>query len=397
MQTPDGRRRFRESWVVSLWMIAWLIAIDIGVNLAFGPKGNLPPGPGMQRYFEYGRSIEGKLARKLARGSAAESLILSSGWIDPAQYKTLPDRPQRGADLLVAAYGQSFTLNAVHAAAALDTRLTVRSVGGPGAPPNHSFAAYGEDTPLRKADVVVFGVLSSSIGQMGSLSGLIPMFENPAPFTYPRYRLQDGRLEAEQPVIRSEAAFRAALGGRSEQWLQFREQLRRSDRGYDRLSFDASPADASAIVRLLRRGWVAHRQSYDEGIYLPGQGFDPEAEEVKVLRAMLVELARQTRLRGERLVVLLLHTKGHRDHLHAVLESTLKQARIDYVSTHSLFSANDPGNFVRDGHYTDAANGKLSKALLELVRRPGGALCSDRAPDTAGAYSSPPPSECRKP
>jgi hypothetical protein len=220
---------------------------------------------------------------------------------------------------------------------------------------------------------------------MGSMSGLFSMFENPAPFAYPRYRLDAGRLVAEQPVLASEAAFRSALGSRSEEWHRFKEQLRRSDRGYSRLTFDDSFADASSTVRLLRRGWVAHRQTYDEGIYLPGKGFAPEAEEVKVLKAMLAELAQRTRARGERLIVLLLHTKGHGDHLNAVLEDTLKQARIEYISTHKHFSANDPGNFVRDGHYTESANGKLSKALLELIRQTGSASCNGRA------------SECRKP
>jgi hypothetical protein len=393
MQTPEVTRRRRESLVVSLWMLAWLIAIDIGVNLAFSPKGNQLPGPGLQRYFEYGRSIEGKLAR----GAATQNPILSAGWINPEELKKLPDRPRDGADVLVATYGQSFTMNAVLAAAALDTRMTVRAVGGPGAPPNHSYAAYVVDVPLRKADVVVFGVLSSTIGQMGSLSGLISMFENPAPFTYPRYRLDGGRLVGEQPVIGSEAAFRSALDSRSEEWRRFKQQLRHSDRGYSRVTFDDSFADSSSIVRLLRRGWVAHRQSYDEGVYVPGKGFDPEAEDVKVLQALLVDLAQQTRLRGERLIVLLLHTKGHGDHLHAVLEGTLKKARIEYVSTHSHFSANDPGNFVRDGHYTDTANGKLSKALLELIRRPNGGPCNGRPADVAGPQSSPPPGECRKP
>ena len=342
--------------------------IDIAVNLAFEPSASWGRAPDLKRYFEYGRSVEEKLARNMAEDPSKGGNILSVGWIDQEQMKQLPSRPQEGANLLVAAYGQSFTLNATSAAAKMDTRVTVRPFGGPGAPPSHSYAAYLADAPIRKADVVVFGVLSSTIGLMGSLSGLFSNFENPAPFTYPRYRLIGDRLSAESPLIRSEADFRTAFLRRSAVWQQFKAQLKQSDRGYDAFAFEESFADSSSIVRLIRRGWVAHLQAYDNGVFLRSGGFNPQAEEIKVLKAMLVDLARQTQARGERLVVLLLHTRGHADHLHAVLEGTLKQSNIEYVSTHTQFSANDPGNFMRDGHYTDAANNKLAAAVLSKLR-----------------------------
>ena len=121
-------------------------------------------------------------------------------------------------------------------------------------------------------------------------------------------------------------------------------------------------------MRLVRRGWVAHRQPYEEGVYDVVSGFNAEAEEVRALKAMLVDLKRRTCQRGERLIVLLLHTQRQSDHLHRALEGTLKQADLEYVSTHALFSANDARNFVPDGHYTQEANAKLAKALLALVR-----------------------------
>lgn len=357
-----------HSAVVVAWLLAWLLMIDVAVNLAFGPSANRGRAPELKRYFEYGRSVEGKLARKIAGDPSRGGNILSAGWIDQEQLKQLPDRPKEGANLLVAAYGQSFTLNATGAAAKMDTRITIRPFGGPGAPPSHSYAAYSADAPNMKADIVVFGILSSTIGLMGSLSGLFSNFENPAPFTYPRYRLIGDRLSAELPLIRSEAEFRAAFLRRSGAWEEFKAQLKQSDRGYDAFTFEESPADSSSIVRLVRRGWVAHHQAYDEGVYVPGEGFNPEAEEIKILKAMLVDLARQTQSRGERLVVLLLHTRGHADHLHAVLEGTLKQSKIEYVSTHDQFSANDPGNFLRDGHYTDDANNRFAAAVLKKLR-----------------------------
>lgn len=358
----------RSFVTVSLFALAWLALIDIAVNLAFGPA----PEPGQQpsalsRYFEYGRSIEGKLERMVADPKGA-GLILSAGWVDPTSLKALPDRPQQGANLLVGVYGQSFTFNAANDAVKMDGHITLRGVGGPAAPPNHSYAAYKADAPLRRVDAVLFGVLSSSVAHVSSMSGLFWMFENPAPFTFPRYRLADGRLSEELPLIRSEAAFKEAFTQRSTLWRDFTTQLKHSDRGYDPFSFETSIADASSIIRLVRRGWVAHSQAYDAGVYTPGLGFNAEAEEVRVLQAMVEDLGRRTRERGERLIVLLLHARGHSDHLYEVLKETLSRNGIDHISTHTLFSANDPANFVPDGHYAADANRLLARTLHEKLR-----------------------------
>lgn len=363
----------RSFVTVSLFALAWLALIDIAVNLAFGSA----PEPGQQpsalsRYFEYGRSIEGKLERMVADPKGA-GLILSAGWVEPAALKALPDRPQVGANLLVGVYGQSFTFNAANEAVRMDGHITLRGVGGPAAPPNHSYAAYKADAPLRRVDAVLFGVLSSSVAHVSSMSGLFWMFENPAPFTFPRYRLADGRLSEELPLIRSETVFKEAFTRRSTLWRDFTTQLKHSDRGYDPFSFETSIADASAIVRLVRRGWVAHSQAYDAGVYAPGLGFNAEAEEVRVLQSLVEDLGRRTRERGERLIVLLLHARGHSDHLYEALKEALTRNGIEYVSTHTLFSANDPANFLPDGHYAESANRLLAKALLKKLRSAQGA------------------------
>lgn len=359
---------WRQSAAIVAWSLAWLLATDVAVNLAFGVRGGTAQASGLSRYFEYGRSVEGKLARMVAADPKTGGQLISTGWIDPTILASKPSRPQAGHDLLVAVYGPSFALNAANEAAKLDSRITIRDVGGPNAPPSHSYAAYKSDAPLRKADVAVFGILSSGVPLMGSLSGLVWLFESPAPYTFPRYRVSGSELIEELPTLRTEADFRRAFGNGSAEWAAFKDQLRRSDRGYDRFTFDASIADSSSVVRLVRRGWVAHRQPYEDGVYDPITGFNVEAEEVRALRAMLVDLKRRTCERGERLVVLLLHTQRQSDHLHRALQSTLTQAGVDYVSTHTLFSANDARNFVPDGHYTHEANAELAKALLARVR-----------------------------
>lgn len=369
MTTALTASAWRQAAIVMAWTLAWLAVVDVGVNLAFGSRADgTGQGSALNRYFEYGRSVEGKLKRMVAADPRAGGQMISSGWIDPAELIAKPAQAQIGHDLLMAAYGPSFALNAANEAAVQDARITVRGVGGPNAPPSHSYAAYKTDAPLRRADVVVFGVLSSGVPLMGSMSGLVWLFESPAPYTFPRYRVSGDALVEELPTLRTEADFRRAFTSQPAEWIAFKGQLRRSDRGYDRFTFDASIADASSIARLVRRGWVAHRQPYEEGVYDALTGFDPESEEVRALKAILIDLRRRTCERGERLVVLLLHTQRQSDHLHRVLESTLTAQRIDYVSTHTLFSANDARNFVPDGHYTTRANADLGKALRTLVR-----------------------------
>jgi hypothetical protein len=186
------RRLFSNS---GFWLVAWLTVIDIGINLACCSSSSLSSSS-LRRYFDLGRSVESKLAHMVAASPVGDGQLLSAGWFNPEVLETLPDSPGDGSDLLMAIYGQSFTYMAAMEAARMDPQLTVRAVIGPNAPPSHSYAAYKADVSYRKADVVVFGILSSSIVQMGSLSALISLFENPPPFTFPRYRLIDGQLQA---------------------------------------------------------------------------------------------------------------------------------------------------------------------------------------------------------
>lgn len=355
----------RNSLLISLYVVLWLALADLVIGRVFAPAGGRVSE--LQRYFEYGRSVEGKLAQMMS--GERDGRIVEAGWIDEATLRRQPAERAPATNLLLSAYGQSFTFNAVNRVAEMDRGMTLRLAGGPGAPASHSYRTYMVDTSLRKADAVVFGVLSSTVGQMASISGLISMYGNPAPFTYPRYRLVGDRLEEELPVIASEAAFREAFSTRSAKWQSFRDQLSSSDKGFDRFTFDESWVDASVIGRLLRRGWVAHKDSYDKGVYTPEHGFDPDSEEVRVLARLLIEADAMARSRGERFIVLLLHTKGHGAQLHQVLRGTLERHRIEFISTHDLFSANDPGMFIPDGHYVPRANDALAEALRQRLRQ----------------------------
>lgn len=365
---PPARLRWGVSLRTALWVLVWLALIDIAVNLTLGTDTVTEDTPSLKRYFEYGRSIEGKLARMVAADPRNGGEMLSTGWIDDDWLRTLPAQREGDDDVMLAVYGQSFSHIASREAAQLDGRITVRGVGGPGAPASHSYAAYKADVKYRQADVVVFGILSWAVPTMGSMSGLISNFESPAPYSYPRYRVVDGKLQETVPVIGTEAQFRAAFTAQGDSWQRYKEQLRAHDRGYRAAVFDASWADHSAIARLLRRGWVSHARFYEDGVFEPGKGFNPESDEIRALQAIAVDMSKRTRDRGERLIVLLLHSQGHADYLYRVMAPTLEAHGIEFISTHALFSSNDASNYLFDGHYTAAANGRLARALQTAIR-----------------------------
>ena len=351
------------------WTLAWLAVLDVGTHLAVARLAGRRPDSGLVRYFEYGQSIETKLDHMTPLPpNTPDALILAAGWVDPEQWRDLPAQPQPGTNKLVALYGQSFAFNATRAAVRLDGHLTLRGIGGPAAPPDHSYAAYLADTGNTAADTVVFGILASSVPHMGSMTGLDWTFEHPAPFTFPHYRLVGGKLQEEAPTIRTEQQFRDAFARRSAAWRAFREQLARNDRGFDPITFDRTWLDKSQIVLLMRRGWAAHSQEYAPGVYDPVTGFAANSEQIGVLKAMLVDLAARTRARGQRLIVLLEQDQGYGDALFRALGPTLDDAHVESISTHTLFSANDPRNFQPDGHYTIEANELLAKKLQATIR-----------------------------
>ncbi len=351
------------------WTLAWLVVLDVCTSLAVARLAARNPDSGLVRYFQYGLSIEAKLDQmtRLPR-DAPDARIIPAGWLDPDQWRDLPTRPRPGTDKLVALYGQSFAFNATNEAVRLDGHLTLRGIGGPAAPPDHSYAAYLADTGNSGADTVVFGILASSVPHMGSMSGMDWTFEHPAPYTFPRYRLVGGHLEGEAPALRNEQQFRDAFAQRSASWRAFKTQLAHNDRGFSSVVFDRTWFDKSQIALLMRRGWVAHSQNYEDGVYDPVHGFSGSSEQIEVLKAILIDLAARTRARGQRLIVLLEQDQGYGDALFRALGATLDGAHVQFISTHTLFSANDPRNFQPDGHYTIEANELFAQQLQATIR-----------------------------
>jgi hypothetical protein len=364
MRSPDA-----SSTKVIVWVVIWLAVIDVAINFAFDSKrpwaGRVL---GLTRYFNYGRSIEGKLSDSLGPLVDKPNAIVHAGWIDPQQWVDLPSKANSNGDLSVAVYGQSFAFDAAKSMQEMDRHMTLRLIGGPAAPLSHSFAAYRSDSPTRNVDVVIIGILASSLAKSDSISALSWTFESPAPYTFPRFSLDYGKLIEVTPLITTESEFREAFRTRRETWRDFKEQLKVYDKGYSALSFNESILDHSALLRLMRRGWASSLRQYEnEERDVDGSPRYDQAQ-IQVAVELLRQLRQMTSAAGEQLVVVLLHDRGFDQTLYRALGPALDQMHVRYISTHQFFSSRDPGKFVSDGHYIEAANNMIAHELLRSIR-----------------------------
>jgi hypothetical protein len=355
---------------VGLGFISTLVALDVAINLLFPyPTDPLNTSPGaMNLYFDYGRSIEGKVSRQMGASDDTTAPIARVGWLDAHLGEGEAVRPVPGKPLLVAIYGMSFAGNVGEALVKLDPGITLRVIAGPSAPPSFSFAAYEADRDRHQAKVVILGILASSVKGMGAMTGMTWGAEVPAPYTFPKYRLEKGQLKAIQPEVRSLAECRAALS-QPQQRDAFVDQLRAQDQFFDSFVFEKNLLDASAIVRMIRRAWAKSHQDNVTSQIHTSTGFNPDWDQTPVLKRMVEEFA-ATAKRDDRLpIVLLFNDQGYDDHLYQLLKPTLEQNKIPFVSSHDLAPATDRSNFVADGHFTPAVDQRLAERVLAVVNR----------------------------
>ncbi|MEL6552692.1 MAG: hypothetical protein AAFQ63_04405 [Cyanobacteria bacterium J06621_11] len=378
--SKQAKKERKQAWLrlgkAGLWLALWLGLIDLGINLFFPYPTDVRKANPLSQYFEYGRSIEGKLNRMIKDTVEDSAPIVEAGWIEPNRWRKLHQTPLAGDDLLVASYGMSFSEDVAIALTEIDNQMTQRIVVGPSAPANHTFASFIADTEGQNADVAVFGVLASSVKRMGSLSGTSWTPENPAPYTYPYYSLDNEQnLVAVVPSIQTADEFIEAFNQRNEQWQQLKQQMKQYDQSFDPLVFYHNISDRSAIVRLIRRGW-AHRakQLAKTALYDPEQGFNPDASEIQTLNVLLSEFARIAKAADQQPIVLLINDQGYGDHLYQVLSPQLDELDIDVLSTHSIASADDPSHFLEDSHFTAEVNREIATVLQQMIRNPQSSL-----------------------
>ena len=355
---------------ITAFTILWLVVIDIAVNVVFRyPSVASKRRPNaFQGYFEYGRSVEGKLARMVGPTKETSSKLVSCGWLTPETYAEQPPRAVEAGGLLVALYGSSFVYMAGEQLPVLDPTITVRLVSAPGAPVGQSYAAYLMDRDWQEAEVVVLGILASLVRSIPTMTYMTWGFDGALPYTYPRFSCHGDVLEEIWPVIRDEAGLREGLQD-PVMWSAFLAQLKEHDAFYSPVLFRGRWADASACVRLVRRAWAKHcEKSFEHGI-MDGSGFVQDSEPVVTLNAIIASFAASARSDGRLPIVLLVHDFGYGDYLYRAVEKTVQLYSIVTVSTHWICSAADPTNYdpADGGHFTKEANSLVAKSILDTI------------------------------
>ena len=120
-----------------IFTFLWLSVFDIAINILFKPPSAGPQTAGsLQRYFDFGRSIEGKLRQTQHPDYIREDSLLLAGWSREQKGDTTPlDLPQLTSETIqVHGYGMSFSNRVLRRLGELDSRVFIRLSSGPGAP-----------------------------------------------------------------------------------------------------------------------------------------------------------------------------------------------------------------------------------------------------------------------
>jgi hypothetical protein len=202
---------------------------------------------------------------------------------------------------------------------------------------------------------------------MEATSGMNSLFEGPAPYTFPKFQADgSGNLQTIEPTIHTLAELRAALADTCRRTALI-DEMRRQDAYYASFLFERNLLDDSALVRMVRRA-IAHRhdRAVESGSH-NAAGYRADSLPVRSLRLLVKKFANSVRRDGKLPIVLLLHARGYSDHLYRALAELIAADDIPYVSTHEICPANDATNYVGDGHFTEAANRRIARALADLL------------------------------
>lgn len=317
------------------------------------------------QYFEYGRSVPGKLEKWEATPNAPGNLYNVAWRSDTVA--TSAERFQAEANtsgITVRSYGMSFVNNIMEQAVEIDPSLISDGHGGPAASPNMTFALFEDDRANRKAgDVVVLGLLSNSVPAMAALSNQTWVFEQPAPFSFPIYWPQGDGLRRIEPLVNSPEALQA-LSEDPAAKADWYAQLKAEDQFYSPLTFGARWADASPFARLARRSFaISHVAQAKQDIIESGYPYK------EVLNLMIKSFADTARADGQIPVVFLIQGRDRTDvDLLAQTQDMLLANQIPYLATAEHFDSKVASNFIPDGHYLPEIDRLLAAEFIALTK-----------------------------
>lgn len=355
---------------ITLWIILYLVLIDVTVNIVFRFPDNPQKTPPsfLQGYFEYGRSIEGKFDGMIKAARLQSEPTLGYGWL---KSKSIDSQPQKAIPgrTLVAVYGMSHTKLLGEAMAHLDSKYMIRSITAPGAPVGWSYTAYDIDKDNHHADVVILGIMTDNIALLGATSGATTYFDLGHPYTFPRYYADNGTLHHKYPPFFTEEGF-AEYFSNANKWQEYRNWLANNDKFYDTFLFKNSLLDHSAFLRIIRRAYADMvKKRLTKNIYTKN-GFNLNSEEIKILRAMIVEFAQSARAQNKLPIIYIVNNEGRSDHLYRAVQPVLDKYEIPNLSSHIICPPDDPKVYLgTNSHFTPEKDIELAKEIIKIIKR----------------------------
>ncbi len=345
--------------------LAFLALIDLGVQQILNQAETSGRLGRLVTFFEYGRSVPGKLARwqdnPAMRGNLFD-VSWRSGILAESTSQFAEDTTENSPT--IRSYGMSFVNNIITKAVEKRPELVSDSHAGPGAPPNFTYALFEDDRQNRNpGDIVVLGILSSSVPAMAALSNRSWVFEQPAPFTYPVYWPEDKGLRRVEPLINS-ADEERSLTGNPVLRRAWEDQIASVDQFYTYSTFGAPAFDASPFLRLVRRSIGTSHVARTEADILSGERYPYDT----VLRRIVSEFAKIAREDGQLPIVMLIQSRdpGDADIL-SIVRPVLEAESIAYLATAEHFAPTNSSGFLPDGHYRPHVDDLFADRFLDLV------------------------------
>jgi|SRR5579884_522007 len=366
---------------VVLWTLLGLVVIDATVNRAFA----YPTDPKVtqvgtvRQYFEYGRSIEGKLASITRPDLNQTAPITLAGWYKPLKVETIG--APTGAPI-VSFYGMSHSVRLAHAVARTSHEYQIRSIGAPGATANWALGAFLHDSDRTKSKVAVLSIMSMTAPMDTTMTAMTWNSAFPMPYTEDRFELSGGGLRTIAPPFESFQDYVRAFYN-PQLWERARADFKAHDTYYNDVMVRRSVLDHSVIMRLLRRSYGLHLERQSRADVLDEHGFNPRSEQVRVLNGIIQRFADQARKDGIIPFIFIVNNLGYGTVLYDAVKGTLIRSDIPYLASQTVVSPQDPRGYLPDSHFTDVNDDRLAQALEQLIQKKLAAKTPNVSPPAA--------------
>jgi hypothetical protein len=350
---------------MGVWIIIGLVTIDVMINFVFGypadPKITNPSE--LRAYFDYGRSVQGKLRRMTRADKIQTAPITLAGWYDPLQVEEKSTAPQNP---VVTFYGMSHAVRLALALGRISDRYTPRIVGAPGATANWAYGAYLRDRGGRKSRAVVLAFMTANLPMITTMSPMTWNIDAPMPYTADRFYVENAQLRVIHPPYTSFEQYVQTFYDPTK-WSAALDLFAKDDSMYNSLIMRASIFDHSSLYRLVRRAYGQRFIRNSRKASIDQTGFRPDSEQIGVARMIVHEFAAQARSDSMIPVIFLVNNLGYSDYLFQALKPALNADKIPYVSSDSVVSPNDPRGYLPDSHFTDDGDDELARELVKLI------------------------------